>query len=78
MLGLDVNIKLMQEDEWFVKWVSLSLISVYCTIDLIICSFISNIVTRVKKCYFEHFSLKFPAIIEIIGLRLSMFLIRKS
>ena len=69
MLGLDVKIRSLQEDELFVKWVGLStMVSSSCPI----LSLVS------KEYYFEHLPLKSPEIIEIAGLRLLTLFIRMS
>ena len=76
MLGFDVKIRSMQEDELFVKWVGLSIIWLKPTVDVMVSSSFP-ILSLVSKVYhFEHFPLKSPVVIEIAGLRLLILFIR--
>ena len=76
MLWLDVKMRSMHDDEWFLKWVGLPNIWVktgrFNGIKFLILSLVS------KEYHFEHFPLKSPVIIEIAGLRLLMSLIGMS
>ena len=53
MLGLDVKIRSMQEDEWFVKWVCLSIMWVYPTVDVMVSSFFPTLSLVSKEYHFE-------------------------
>ena len=78
MLRLNVEIRPMQEGERCVKWLGLPIIWMYPAVDVMVLSF-SPVLSPVSKEYhFEHFPLNFPAIIEIVRLRLLMMVIKIS
>ena len=78
MLGLDVKIRSMEEDELFVKWVGLSIIWLWPAVDVMVSSSFPILSLVSKEYYFEHFALKSPVIMEIAALRLLMFFIRMT
>ena len=78
MLGLDVNIRSMEEDELLVKWVDLSIIRAYPAVDVITSGSFPIFSLVSKEYHFEHFPLKSPPIIKTVRLRLLMLFIRMS
>ena len=78
MLGLDVKIRSMQVEELFVKWVGLSIIWLKPAVDVIVSSSFPILSLVSKKYHFQHFPLKSPVIIEIVGWRLLMLFRRMS
>ena len=57
----------MQEDEWFVKWIYLSIIWAYPVVDMIISNLFLTLSLVTKEYHLEHFTLKYLAVIEIAG-----------
>lgn len=57
----------MQEDEWFVKWIYSPIIWAYPVVDMIISNLFLTLSLVTKEYHLEHFTLKYPAVIEIAG-----------
>ena len=72
MLGWDVKIGSVQENELFVKWLGLSINSPYPAVDVMASSFFPILSLVLKKYHFKNFPLISPVVIEIAGLRLLM------
>ena len=62
----------MQENELFLKWLGLSIISPCPAVDVMTSSFFQILSLVLKKYHFKHFPLRSLVLNEIAGLRLLM------